>query len=271
MEQKIRNNCNYANKNFIKECLSGFASYKYLDKWLIQKSLYLKKVRLRKSKEVFYKKYKRGSLVFVDFGVNIGSELSNKHFAVVLNKFDSINNNVLTVVPITSHENKYTVKLDGLISSKSYELMLNSTQEYLQIAACIIKRMQDPDLELKMSELTKTTRELLNNTLNDLTDEKIDECLQKNNIDPNDNFSIRKFYKEILENSKLQSDITAFYEKYNKISYAKCMDIQTISKDRIQRLNRVDPVGRIAVSEDTLNKIDKAIINNFTRNLDKLN
>ena len=36
-----------------------------------------------------YWKFSRGSLVFVEFGVNIGGELSNNHWAIVLDKVDS--------------------------------------------------------------------------------------------------------------------------------------------------------------------------------------
>lgn len=36
-----------------------------------------------------YNQYKRGTIIYVDFGVNIGSELSGGHFAIILNKKDS--------------------------------------------------------------------------------------------------------------------------------------------------------------------------------------
>ncbi|MCC9762969.1 hypothetical protein HK228_07385, partial [Streptococcus agalactiae] len=70
--------------------------------------------------------YKRGSLVFIDFGINVGNELSGNHFAIVLNKKDSKNNGVLTVLPVSSKGNKFSVEIDGLISQKSANLLKNS-------------------------------------------------------------------------------------------------------------------------------------------------
>ncbi|HEK9907143.1 TPA: type II toxin-antitoxin system PemK/MazF family toxin, partial [Streptococcus equi subsp. equi] len=67
-------------------------------------------------------------------------------------------------------------------------------------------------------------------------------------------------YFKIAEEIK---EVAKAYEKYNKVSYAKCLDIRTISKNRIMEINRFDPIGKIRVSDDTLTKIDKMIINNF--------
>ena len=47
-------------------------------------------------------KYKRGSILNVNFGFNIGSELGGLHLAIVINKNDSIKKSMLTVIPLTS-------------------------------------------------------------------------------------------------------------------------------------------------------------------------
>lgn len=62
-----------------------------------------------------YKKFKRGTLIRVDFGVGLGSEMSQVHFAIVLNKYDNIKNNILTVVPLTSQEGKFNLDLGSLV------------------------------------------------------------------------------------------------------------------------------------------------------------
>lgn len=264
MKNKVQSNCNYANNKYIEECLSGYPKYKYLDQWLIRNSKYLKNSRISSQKNSNQKKYKRGSIVFVDFGVNIGSEFSNKHFAVVLNKNDSIRNNVLTVVPITSHENRFTVKIDSLIAIKSREILINRNIELLKIGASIIlKKNIDISEEKSFNDIT---RNLLNSIINEITIEECDDILKKNNIDIHNKESLKKYAQNIIQKIKLDEEIKAFYNKYDKISYAKCLDIQTISKDRIQLLNRLDPVGEIVASNETMNLIDKAIIKNFTLN-----
>ena len=81
-------------------------------------------INFRKSKTLLYeiqnkpkifKKYKRGSIVKVRFGVNPGSEFSGDHYAIVLNKDDSIYNPVLNIIPITSVSNKYNINLGNII------------------------------------------------------------------------------------------------------------------------------------------------------------
>ncbi|HEL1973528.1 TPA: type II toxin-antitoxin system PemK/MazF family toxin [Streptococcus suis] len=68
-----------------------------------------------------YWKFNRGSLVFVEFGVNVGGELSNNHWAIVLDKTDSPYKKTLTVIPITSKENDNTVPLQEIIGQQSFK------------------------------------------------------------------------------------------------------------------------------------------------------
>ena len=62
---------------------------------------------------------------------------------------------------------------------------------------------------------------------------------------------------EVLSASlKKLKNLFKHYEKFNKVSYAKCDQIRTISKDRIIYLNDLDPCGKIRVSNETLDRID---------------
>lgn len=54
-------------------------------------------------------------------------------------------------------------------------------------------------------------------------------------------------------------ELTQYYKKYIKRSYAKCNNLQTISKDRILKKNRLDPIGKMKVSDDTLDKINEKL------------
>ena len=48
------------------------------------------------------KALKRGSIVYADFGFNVGMEYGGLHYAIVLNKKDSRLNHLLQVLPMTS-------------------------------------------------------------------------------------------------------------------------------------------------------------------------
>ena len=45
-----------------------------------------------------FQRFKRGSVVMVEFSPSMGSEIKGKHLAIVLTKNDSPNNGVLTLL-----------------------------------------------------------------------------------------------------------------------------------------------------------------------------
>ncbi|HEM2742818.1 TPA: type II toxin-antitoxin system PemK/MazF family toxin [Streptococcus suis] len=65
--------------------------------------------------------FKRGSIVYVDLGFNVGTEYGGIHYAIVLNKKDSRNNTLLHILPLTSI--KETTDVDNL---KYYQLSLSN-------------------------------------------------------------------------------------------------------------------------------------------------
>lgn len=50
--------------------------------------------------------FKRGSIIKVNLGFNVGHELGGLHYCVVLDKFDNPRNGTLNVIPLTSKKNK---------------------------------------------------------------------------------------------------------------------------------------------------------------------
>ena len=115
--------------------------FSYLDDWLLKNSNLLlneanemqkniKRVENNLSVErKNYKKYQRGTIVKVDFGVGLGSEMSQVHFAIVLNNYDNYKNNILTVIPLTSTKGKFNLNLKSLIHDLIVEI-----QEQLKLS-----------------------------------------------------------------------------------------------------------------------------------------
>lgn len=62
-----------------------------------------------------YKRYFRGEIVRVKFGVNIGSEFSGDHFAIVVSKGDTMMNSTLHVIPITSKMHKKSLNIGTIL------------------------------------------------------------------------------------------------------------------------------------------------------------
>ena len=153
-------------------------------------------------KPINFKKYSRGTIIKVKFGVNIGSEFSGDHYAIVISKNDTMMNPVLHVIPITSKKHKYNLKIGKVLYNK----------EYLE--------------NLKAKLKTETNRKNI---------KEIKRCM--------------KYYNE----------------RSNKNSYACIKHLKTISKLSICRpINKYDYINKIKLPNETLKKIDKEIINEYT-------
>lgn len=106
------------------------------------------------------KKYKRGDILKVHLGYNIGSEEGGLHYAVVIEKNNSIHNPVITIVPLTSikpHKDLANLRngeilLGNELFSKSYDKFnhslaeatseLQKTKEAFQVFLAAEKQLQ---------------------------------------------------------------------------------------------------------------------------------
>ena len=81
-----------------------------------------------------YKRFTRGQIIRVKFGVNIGSEFSGDHYAIVISKQDTMINPVIHVIPLTSKKAKYNLNLGDLLYNEEEinrlkNLLSNETNE----------------------------------------------------------------------------------------------------------------------------------------------
>ncbi len=77
-----------------------------------------------------FKKYSRGQIVKVKFGVNIGSEFSGEHYAINITKGDSMMNPVLHVIPLTSKKHNYNIKINNILYNEN---KIRELEEMLKI------------------------------------------------------------------------------------------------------------------------------------------
>ncbi len=143
--------------------------------WLTTWSKYLKFERTFKPERLKY--YKRGDIVHVHFGFNVGSEQGGAHYAVVVDNNNNRANGCVVVVPISSLEKGRTP--DSLHGSEIYlgKIIpgsdIESYAQPLQIRCVsklrIIKPKTDNDINY-----------ILNSKLMDIIDNKIIELFTKN-------------------------------------------------------------------------------------------
>lgn len=164
------------------------------------------------------KRYKRGEIIKVHLGYNIGSEEGGLHYAVVVEKDNSIHNPVITIVPLTS------IKQDKDLSHLRKGEVLLGDELFLKFNA------------------------KFNDTFHNVKDEH--ENKQK------------KIHAQLALLEKMRFEIS----KMKNGSIALVNQITTISKIRIfDPKTTKDMFSGITLSDEGLTKIDKEIIERYTR------
>lgn len=199
------------------------------------------------------KRYERGEIVKVDFGFNVGSEYGGLHYAVVLDKKNDRSSPVITVIPLSSTDNK---------SISNYNIDLGN-ELYLQLRTKM----------LGMQQSYKTDKESMRQMISSL--QTVIENIKTNNIsiseeqfkDLHNTLDDTKNRSSAL--SKKQKEISNMLYELNHMksgSMALVSQIRCISKIRI-----VDPVtihgvlNGIKLSSENMDKIDNRILTLFTK------
>lgn len=272
---KIEQTCNESFEIYLSESKQKHRKYKYLPDWLLYKAKKLRDERIQNSSK--FKIYDRGSLVMISFGVNIGQEMSGNHFGIVLTKKDNPYSGNLTVIPISSKSNRYYLDIGNLILDQSISF-LEKKQHKITVKISLLSQYIldnysdeiDSDFnELLVENVTlskqvldiaaKQNEEYEKYIRNLIEEEKSNLITQKLNFR-----KIVGMFKVIRDEREAFNKVKNTYKRYDKVSYACYRQIQTISKNRIVKINQYDPSGKIKVSPNSLRKIDGKIVETFT-------
>lgn len=225
---KLTNNLHIAFDRFKKLVNGKKSKFKKLPFWLNYVSWQFEKEDKNKLPNYYYH-FDRGSVIRVNFGVNPGSEFSFTHFAIVLDKHDNAKKSTLTVLPLTSkyNKNRYSLGKD----------VFNQTIAFL--------KKQNQQLTLRVnndSEMIKALKYAPSN----------DSYNKQSELIHNDQTKIANDLKEL-------DKVIDTYKEFNKNSYVRLTDITTISKLRIQKLNKFDPSGNIKLTSQQMKDISLQI------------
>lgn len=170
------------------------------------------------------KRYKRGEIIRVHLGFNVGSEEGGLHYAVVLDKNNPKSSPVLTIVPLTSVKDKVDV---------------NNLKP-----GCVFL---DNEIYNNLNAKISATRKQVNDQLKLLID-----CSKPEDVQDK---------KSRIENKlKLLSRMQKAVQSMNKGSIALANQITTVSKLRIyDPKNNYDILSGIKLSNTKLDLIDAEI------------
>lgn len=194
----------------------------------------------KKFNPIELKRYKRGEIIRVHLGYNIGSEEGGLHYAVVIDKGNTLSNPIVNIVPLTSIKpNKDLEKLKPGEINLGNELYNNLYDK--------IKAKQDILFE-KIETIKKKQNELQGTT--SLNDKKI--LISDLQAAKTDLLYIENMIKEI---SRMKAG-----------SIALTNQITTVSKIRIyDPKSDYDVLSNIKLSDSNLDKIDNMIKLLFTK------
>ncbi len=183
----------------------------------------------------YYPEFYRGSIVNINFGFNLGSELGGLHYAIVLQNSNRKNPNI-TVIPLTSLKPGKDIK------------QLRPTELYL--GQELYFKIQGKYEALKISiptELRYLRNMIAHSAQTDLKDiqQKIEELNKQSDL-------------MVKAMNKLKT------LKYGSIAVMN--QIRTVSKMRIiDPTNEYDILYNLKLSTNNLNLIDKKVIELFTK------
>lgn len=206
--------------------------------------------------------YKRGNIVKVDFGFNIGAEYGGLHYGIVLDNNNARNSPVVTVIPLTS------IKIEKEIHSNSVELG-NEIYRSLKIKYdTISKALKDEQEEIK-NELTlfQVLVDLTSQTTNELKaggldSEKFEQKLSDAHKYLDASQKLQRMWEEKEQHNKEQQDylnkIGLEISRMKEGSIALVNQITTISKIRIfDPRNLKGVLSGISLSEENMEKINE--------------
>lgn len=248
---------------------------------------------LHKNFPKYYKQFKQGTIVMIDYGVPIGNELGGKHFGVILSNNDTKYKRKVMVIPLSSHYHKGYVDLGYDLMIGIIELTQNRLNELNKYIKDLTEKLQQFDKthgkrsftfssnEVKLMRAQNIDLSLIKSTTFDIRkrNPKYESLIQKlKSIDSwkasPTIFNYVSYFETIFD---FQDDVfkkmdktnyTATelmsllkkLKKYNKQSFAMVSDIKTVSKLRVVKLSHFTISGNTHISSNALIKIKNAII-----------
>lgn len=193
------------------------------------------------------RKYKRGEIIKLHLGFNLGSEEGGLHYAVVLDKDNSIHNPIVTVVPLTSL--KPTKKIEQLHKG---EVFLGN-ELFVSLSAKLVGHISFIESTLKyLRSEVNTIQEI---TASSPEDSSLSERLSALETE----FARAKQEKKMID--KLKKEIL----KMKQGSIALVGQITTVSKIRIyDPKNNNDVLSGIKLSNEKLDLIDSELLKLYT-------
>lgn len=229
LNQTFENLINRGNPRFLKK--ADLIAY-----WIEEYSEYIKLEESFKYDRVM--RYKRGDVIQLNFGFNLGSEQGGLHYAIVLDNDNLQSSPVVTVVPLSSGTEQETYSRDVYLGNELYEKVKHKYDKFSEQVNNDLKEKQ---------KLTKVINSLRRNADKE-SEQDVDDVLKELDI-----------HTEKLEEEKRQLEIyRKEVERLKNGSIALMEQITTVSKMRIYKpKSSADLLYHVKFSTVAMEKINQ--------------
>lgn len=202
--------------------------------------------------------YKRGNIVKLNFGFNVGSEYGGLHYGIVLDNHNAHNSPVVTIVPLTSLKDKKKIHENSVDLGNEIYRCLKLKYD------TISKSLKEESKELIKQEITFSS---LMSMANDLIDDEMDddEFEDKYGFTHQTLEHVRQIKedldKKIAHNESQQEYLNKIGDEISKMkqgSIALINQVTTVSKIRIYDPRNIKGVlSGISLSAESIDKINE--------------
>ncbi len=208
--------------------------------------------------------YKRGNIVKLNFGFNIGAEYGGLHYGIVLDNKNEHNSPVVTVIPLTSMKDSKELHPNSVdLGNDIYRLL---KIKYDTISKSLKEEQEEIEYELT---LFKTLVNLTTQTTDELIrceqgTEAFDKKLNDAKAYLNASYKLQEMWEEKERHNKEQQEyldkIGLEFSRMKEGSIALVNQVTTISKIRIFDPRSLKGVlAGISLSKENMEKINQKI------------
>ena len=150
--------------------------------------------------------YKRGNIVKVNFGFNIGSEYGGLHFGVVLDNHNDHSSPVLTVIPLTSLKENKTIHANSVnLGNELYSILQEKLDKEKQKLKQILDELDKiEDIPINIQNIIEKEKKYIEKMEDEISKMKQDSIALINQITT---ISKQRIFKDTLRrNVKLSNN-----------------------------------------------------------------
>jgi len=205
------------------------------------------------------KSYKRGDIIKLNFGFNVGSEYGGLHYGIVINNHNPRNSSVLTVIPLTSHKDNNPIHENDVFLGN--ELYRNLKLKYDTLSQNLQKEKEEIEQTVSLFDsLLKAFDEKIQSFDENKTAESLSEAEKYLNTAKQVQKTWSEKAKKNTEDLKQLSKIGTEIQRMKPGSIALVDQITTVSKMRIyDPRNARGVLSGIKLSPESMDKVNEKL------------